>query len=140
MFSKFIPSSEILRFQLTPESCVDFYTAQIYFTFTQQGGKFYSVVYLMITLIISPQVPFPPKGNFCCKSAKVIYHRPTFSQGLSIPIDFVTRLLNYLHKSVNSHTKKKGGSQMKVKDILVFKGNYVPLFPKSYVMCTNHYN
>lgn len=74
------------------------------FTFTSQGNRFSFELYLTIILIISPQVPFPPKGNFCCKSAKVIYHRPAFSLGLSTHIDFATWLSNYLHKSANSLT------------------------------------
>lgn len=62
------------------------------------------VLYWLILLIISTQVPFLPKGNFCCKSSKVIHHRPVLSWGLSTHIDFATRLSNHLHKSANSQT------------------------------------
>lgn len=48
--------------------------------------------------------PISSKRKFCCKSAKVIYHRTAFSLELSTHIDFVTRLSNYLHKSANGQT------------------------------------
>lgn len=84
------------------------------FTFTSQENRFSFELYLTIILIISPRVPFPPKGNFCCKSAKVIYHRPAFSPGLSTHIDFATRLSNYLHKSANSPTNNVTNRSKKI--------------------------
>jgi hypothetical protein len=93
MFSKFIPRSEILSRSL-----------QQSLHLVSLGGQHSFLLYLPEILIISPWAPFPPKGNFSCKSARIIYHWPAFFQGPSTHIDFVTWLSNYLHKSANSQT------------------------------------
>lgn len=45
--------------------------------------------------------PFPLRGNFLYKSAKVVYHPPAFSLELSTYIDFGTWLSGCHGKSTN---------------------------------------